>query len=178
MRTASQTPEQSRWKNQYKEEKLYMSHEDVISLIELQGNEECLYISKFVSCWDENKQVPWDTTLQENANKTFIRTTTQPTRTKETEFNLWWNEESLYNSKCVCYRSGNKRVNAMATVNLFNAFRISVNSDDVVTKMHGLRVYYIATCSKVIAFQLKSGSEADDVLKVKWPYYTKLFSEW
>lgn len=65
----------------------------------------------------------------------------------------------------------------MATVNLFNAFRISANSDDVVTKMHGLRVYYIATRSKVIAFQLKSGSKADDVLKAKWPYYKKPFSE-
>ena len=68
------------------------------------------------------------------------------------------------------------RVNAVTRiVNSANGLGISVTSDDVLAKMHGLCVYYSATRSKAIASQRKSGFGVDDVLKVKWPYHEKLF---
>ena len=74
------------------------------------------------------------------------------------------------------YQDKNKQVNAVTrTVNSLNEVRISVNSDGVVTKMHGLRVCFSATRSKAIVSQQKGGAGANGVFKVKWPCYEKLF---
>ena len=61
------------------------------------------------------------------------------------------------------------------TVNSLNELGISVNSDDVVTKMLDLHVFFSSTRIKAIVSQRKGSSGADDVLKVKWPCYEKLF---
>lgn len=52
---------------------------------------------------------------------------------------------------------------------------VLVSPEDVMGKMHSLRVYYGSTRSKAEASKKKSGSGRDDVIKVKWHFYDKLF---
>eukprot|EP00794_Sanderia_malayensis_P000819 gene819-116_t len=89
---------------------------------------------------------------------------------------LWQNEFCLFDTKRAEYRDKNKRFNALKRIeNELNEQGIKATMDEITAKLHSLRVYYCATRSKAESFKRKSGSGTDEIPKVKWPFYEKLF---
>ena len=84
---------------------------------------------------------------------------------------MWSNEEGLYSVSHPNYYKKDRRFNAMTRIkNALEKEGVEVSVDDVNAKIHSLRVYY-STLNNKREQSKRSGAGADEVYKIKWPYF-------
>lgn len=87
---------------------------------------------------------------------------------------LWSEEQCLFNARHPDYHKKDRRNNALTRLKeTLDNEEIFINLDDIISKIHSLRVYYSSQRSKRDQ-SVKSGAGADDVYKIKWQYFNRL----
>ena len=127
----------------------------------------------------EEKKAKFTRLEDQSQRKNLKRSSKKLTKTWSHEETLaliaiWENYELLYNVKHQDYSNKVKKINALKSMqDDLKETGIEVSVDDIQSKMHSLRVYFSSQRSKYEASK-KSGAGADQIYKIKWPFYESL----